>query len=81
MWRAADGRPRTTLILSRYDISPLFLYALQRGPGTVLPGFSDTIYYTHSSLLRTLQEIFGVGPLLGDAAQATDLSDLFKTFP
>jgi hypothetical protein len=25
-----------------------------------------------------MQEIFGVGPLLGDAANATDLSDLFK---
>jgi hypothetical protein len=44
-------------------------------------GYSNTIHYTHSSLLRTLQEIFGVSPLLGDAARATDLSDLFKTFP
>ena len=26
-------------------------------------------------------EIFGVTPLLGDAANATDLADLFKTFP
>ncbi len=33
--------------------------------------------HTHSSLLRTLQEIFHVGPLLGDAANATNLSDLF----
>ncbi len=40
-------------------------------------GYSNTIHYTHSSTLRTLQEIFGVGPLLGDAAKATDLSDLF----
>ena len=40
-------------------------------------GYSNNIDYTHSSLLRTLQEIFGVGPLLGDAANATDLSDLF----
>jgi hypothetical protein len=44
-------------------------------------GYSDTIHYTHSSLLRSLQEIFGVSPLLGDAAHAPDLSDLFKTFP
>ncbi len=44
-------------------------------------GYSNTIHYTHSSTLRTLQEIFGVTPLLGDAANATDLSDLFKTFP
>jgi hypothetical protein len=44
-------------------------------------GYSNTIPYSHSSLLRTLQEIFGVQPLLGDAANATDLSDLFTTFP
>ncbi|MDQ2714685.1 MAG: alkaline phosphatase family protein [Chloroflexota bacterium] len=44
-------------------------------------GYSNTIHYTHSSLLRTLQEIFGVTPLLGDAASATDLGDLFTTFP
>src|SRR5256884_7367127 len=44
-------------------------------------GYSNTIHYTHSSTLRTLEEIFGVSPLLGDAARATDLSDLFKTFP
>jgi hypothetical protein len=44
-------------------------------------GYSNTIHYTHSSTLRTLEEIFGVTPLLGDAVHATDLSDLFKTFP
>ena len=43
-------------------------------------GYSNTIQYTHSSTLRTLEEIFGVTPLLGNAANATDLSDLFKTF-
>ena len=36
-------------------------------------GYSNTIHYTHSSTLRTVQEIFGVTPLLGDAANATDL--------
>jgi hypothetical protein len=44
-------------------------------------GYSNTIHYTHSSALRTIQEIFGVTPLLGDAAKATDLRDLFKVFP
>ncbi len=44
-------------------------------------GYSNTIHYTHSSTLRTLQEIFGVSPFLGDAATAMDLQDLFKTFP
>ena len=44
-------------------------------------GYSNTIHYTHSSTLRTLQEIFGVTPLLGDAANATNLSDLFQMYP
>jgi hypothetical protein len=44
-------------------------------------GYSNAIHYTHSSTLRTMQEIFGVKPFLGDAANATDLSDLFRTFP
>jgi hypothetical protein len=44
-------------------------------------GYVNTVYYTHSSMLRSVQEIFGVGPLLGDAAKATNLSDLFRSFP
>jgi hypothetical protein len=40
-------------------------------------GYSNTVHYTHSSTLRTIEEIFDVGPLLGDAANATDLGDLF----
>jgi phospholipase C len=39
--------------------------------------YSNTIHYTHSSLLRTFQNIFNVRPYLRDAANATDLSDLF----
>jgi len=44
-------------------------------------GYSNTIRYTHSSTLRTMQEIFGVSPMIRDAANATDLSDLFVSFP
>jgi phosphatidylinositol-3-phosphatase len=44
-------------------------------------GYTNTIPYIHSSTLRTIQEIFGVTPFLGDAANATDLSDLFRVFP
>jgi hypothetical protein len=40
--------------------------------------YASPVFYTHSSDLRTMQEIFGVGPLLGDAVNANDLSDLFK---
>ena len=45
-------------------------------------GYSNAIHYTHSSTVRTVQEIFRVQPpFLRDAANATDLSDLFVTFP
>jgi hypothetical protein len=44
-------------------------------------GYSNAVHYTHSSTLRTLEEIYGVSPLLGDAQNATDLRDLFATFP
>jgi phospholipase C len=44
-------------------------------------GYQNSIHYTHGSTLRTMQEIFGVTPLLNDAAAETDLSDLFSTFP
>jgi hypothetical protein len=56
---------------------PIALIALSRH---AKPGYSNAIPYTHSSLLRTLQHIFGVSPLLGDAANAADLSDLFATW-
>jgi hypothetical protein len=44
-------------------------------------GFANRLRYTHSSALRTLEEIFGVHPLLRGAARARDLRDLFTTFP
>ena len=44
-------------------------------------GYSNSIHYDHGSLLRTLQEIFGVTPYLRDAAHQSDLKDLFATFP
>ncbi|MGZ3477875.1 MAG: alkaline phosphatase family protein, partial [Polyangiales bacterium] len=45
-------------------------------------GFSDdTNVYSHSSLLRTMQTIFGVTPFIRDADKAKDLSNLFTAFP
>jgi hypothetical protein len=44
-------------------------------------GYSNAVHYTHGSTLRTVQTIFGLSPLLGDAANATDLSDLFVVCP
>jgi hypothetical protein len=41
----------------------------------------SSIHYTHSSTLRTVQGILGVMPLLGDPANATELSDLIAVFP
>jgi phosphatidylinositol-3-phosphatase len=44
-------------------------------------GYASRIRASHSSTLRTLEEIFGVTPLLGDARNAVDLGDLFQRFP
>jgi hypothetical protein len=44
-------------------------------------GYSNSIYYDHGSTLRTLEEIFQVNPILGDAVNQQDLSDLFTSFP
>ncbi|MBI1747357.1 MAG: phosphoesterase [Acidobacteria bacterium] len=44
-------------------------------------GYSNSIGYTHSSTLRTMQEIFGLTPFLRDAENATSLSDLFAVYP
>ena len=44
-------------------------------------GYTNSIYYNHCSTLRTIEEIFHLTPILGDAANQTDLSDLFTSFP
>ena len=41
-------------------------------------GYSNSIHYTHGSMLRTVETIFAVS-LLGDAAVQADLSDFFGT--
>ncbi len=40
-------------------------------------GYVSTTFYDHSSTVRTMQDIFGVGPYLGDAVNATNLAELF----
>jgi hypothetical protein len=40
-------------------------------------GYSNSIRYTHGSLLASLEEIYAV-PLPNDAGSETDLSDLFQ---
>jgi hypothetical protein len=44
-------------------------------------GFTNHVYYNHSSTLRTVEEIFGVSPLLRDAAHEPDLKAFFTVFP
>jgi|GEM_PF-1135383 len=58
---------------------PIGLLALS--PAAKGRGYASAIPYTHSALLRTVQEILGVRPLLGDARHAPDLRALFRTFP
>jgi hypothetical protein len=53
-------------------IGMIVLSPLARGHG-----YASTNFYTHSSLLRTVQEIFGVTPFLRDAATANNLAELF----
>ena len=48
------------------------------GPNNLPVPYASPVAYTHSSDLRTMQEIFGVGTAIRDAANANDLSDLFK---
>src|SRR3954453_10167440 len=43
--------------------------------------YSNSTYYTHGSTLRTLQEIFGLYPLIRNAGSAADLRSLFSVFP
>jgi hypothetical protein len=42
-------------------------------------GYHTDRVYTHSSWLRTAQDIFHLRPYLADAAYASNLGDLFKT--
>ncbi len=72
------------LLLITWDESegsnvPIGLIALS--PKAKGHGYTNSILYSHSSTLRSIEEIFGVQPMLGDAANATDLSDLFTSFP
>ena len=64
-------------------IGAIFLGPKVKTDGTKPDGYSNMIAYTHSSTLKSVQEIFGLTPLLGDAATAgtSDLSDLFTSFP
>jgi hypothetical protein len=42
-------------------------------------GYSNTTKYFHSSMVRTVETIFGIKTFLNDAANQPDLGDLFTT--
>jgi hypothetical protein len=44
-------------------------------------GYANNRKYYHSSLVATVEAVFGLSPLLGDAASRADLRDLFAAFP
>src|SRR5579863_5100684 len=56
-----------------FPIGMIVLSPLAKGGG-----YQSTKKYFHSSMVRTVQEAFGLTPLLNDAANEADLSDLFK---
>jgi len=62
---------------SAYTLAEIVISPLAKGNA-----YDSTLPYNHSSDLRSLEELFGVyGPgdtFLGGAANANDLSDLFK---
>ncbi len=59
-----------------FPIGMIVLSPLAKGAG-----YKSTVKLYHSSLVRSVEEIFGITPLLRDAANQPDLSDLFTTFP
>jgi len=58
---------------SANPIMMMVLSPLARGGG-----YASTTFYDHGSTLRTLQDIYGVRPYLGDAGNAPSLAELFK---
>ena len=69
VWDESDG-------VNGKPIGMIVLSPLARGKN-----YASTVHFTHSSFVRTTQEIFRLSPWLGDAANATNLSDLFDPIP
>ena len=74
----SDGRRATTPDDFDHTIGEIIISPRAHRNVNGLP-YASRLAYTHSSDLRTMQEIFHVGPFLGDASSATDLSDLFES--
>jgi hypothetical protein len=79
----SDGEPGDNADDFNHTVGEIVISNLAHPNEGGLP-YASSIDYTHSSDLRTMQEIFhvkatgGSSPFLGDAANANDLSDLFE---
>jgi len=71
-----DGVPGDNADDFNHTIPEIIISPLAHPNVNGLP-YANSVNYTHSSDLRTWQEVFHVPPFLRDAAKATDLSDLF----
>jgi len=77
----SDGEPGDNGDDFNHTIGEIIISPLAHANEGGLP-YASSVPFTHSSDLRTMQEIFhvratGSSPYLGDAVNATDLSDLF----
>jgi phosphatidylinositol-3-phosphatase len=79
----SDGEPGDNADDFNHTVGEIVISNLAHSNEGGLP-YASSIDYSHSSDLRTMQEIFhvkatgGSSPFLGDAANANDLSDLFE---
>jgi hypothetical protein len=73
----ADGTPGDNANDFNHTIGEIIISDRAHPNVNGLP-YASPVDYTHSSDLLTMQEIFRGGPVLPDAANANDLSDLFK---
>ena len=79
----SDGEPNDNADDFTHSIGEIVISDLAHPNENGLP-YASTVDMTHSSDLRTMQEIFHVkansktSPYLGDAANGNDLSDLFQ---
>jgi hypothetical protein len=70
-----ESEPALSCPFATCSIGMIVLSPLAKGHG-----YASDVPFTHSSTLRTVEEIFGVQPYLRDAAQSNDLRDLFAIF-
>jgi acid phosphatase len=73
---------RTSLLLITWDedddssgLNQIPVLVVARG---VSPGFRSTVRYTHYSVLRTVEEAWGLAPLTANDAAASPMADFFS---